>query len=45
MSAADRAWWVLSLLASQEFRFTAMPDRDRLAGGLGAMTLRMLVSG
>jgi AcrR family transcriptional regulator len=39
------AWWLLSLLASQEFRFTAMPDRERLEGRLGAMTLRLLTSG
>ena len=38
------AWWLLSLLASQDFRRAALPDADRLRveAELGAMTLRTL---
>jgi AcrR family transcriptional regulator len=38
------AWWLLSLLASQGFRSTTMPDRRRLEAELGAITLRALTS-
>ncbi len=38
------AWWLLSLLASQDFRRAALPDTDRqrIEAELGAMTLRTL---
>jgi AcrR family transcriptional regulator len=38
------AWWLLSLLASQGFRSTAMPNRGRTEAQLGAMTLQTLTT-
>jgi AcrR family transcriptional regulator len=38
------SWWLLSLLASQDFRAATMPDRARLEAQLGAMTLQALTT-
>jgi AcrR family transcriptional regulator len=38
------AWWLLSLLVSQDFRAATMPDRARLEAQLAAMTLRALTT-
>lgn len=40
------AWWLLSLLASQDFRRAALAesDRRRVEGELGALTLRALTA-
>ncbi|MFD9125837.1 TetR/AcrR family transcriptional regulator [Kitasatospora sp. NPDC059571] len=38
------AWWLISLLASQNFRFTVAPDPARQEAALGALTLRLLTA-
>jgi AcrR family transcriptional regulator len=38
------AWWLISLLASQRFRFAVAPEPAQWEGELGALTLRTLLA-
>jgi AcrR family transcriptional regulator len=38
------AWWLVSLLASQQFRFAVAPEPARLEGMLGALALSTLLA-
>jgi AcrR family transcriptional regulator len=45
LDAEASSWWLLSFLASKDFRTATMPDCERLESQIGAMTLKMLTAG
>ncbi|MEU8621703.1 TetR/AcrR family transcriptional regulator [Streptomyces sp. NPDC048623] len=44
LDPATGAWWLMSLLASQSFRFSVAPDPARQEAGLASLTLRALIA-
>ncbi|MEV7770289.1 TetR/AcrR family transcriptional regulator [Kitasatospora sp. NPDC086791] len=45
LEPATGAWWLISLLASQQFRFAVAPGVEGLEGELGGLTLDALLGG